>query len=522
MKLKGLVAALGALTIASTASAQGAQDPVIQRIWRIGMDSSKTQDLMQVLTDSIGPRLTGSPGINAGHDWLVKTYRAWGVNARNEQYGTWRGWRRGITHVDLITPRVRSLEGTMLAWSPGTNGRPVEAGVVILPDVKDSTEFVRWLPQVRGKFVLISMPQPTCRDDASWREGTDSMTFERMRQARTQAMQAWNNRVRNTGYATGLGTGSLGRRLEQAGAAGVIASRWSNGWGVNKVFNTLNNTAPGIDLSCEDYGLVFRMAEKGQNPTLRVTADAENLGEVPVFNTIAEIRGTEKPDEYVMLSAHFDSWDGGSGATDNATGTVTMLEAIRILRQVYPNPKRTILVGHWGGEEQGLNGSRAYAQDNPKVVAGLHALFNQDNGTGRVVNIGGQGLQNAEQYWTRWLAKMPAEITGPLRRSFPGNPSAGGSDNAAFACSGAPGFSLGSAPFDYGTYTWHTNRDTYDKVSFDDVKNNATMTAMLVYLASEDPQMLSRERATLTGPDGRARNWPDCGTPQRNSQQYFR
>jgi carboxypeptidase Q len=122
-----------------------------------------------------------------------------------------------------------------------------------------------------------------------------------------------------------------------------------------------------------------------------VHTESKELGVVPTFNTIAEIKGSEKPNEYVMLSAHFDSWDGGTGATDNGTGTLTMMEAMRLLKKFYPHPKRTILVGHWGSEEEGLNGSRAFVEDHPEIVQNLQALFNQDNGTGRVVNISGHG-----------------------------------------------------------------------------------------------------------------------------------
>ena len=523
MRIQRYILAAGVLLAANAAAAQQ-QDPVIQRIYRLGMDSSGTYPLMQALTDSIGPRLTGSPGLKNGNDWLVKTYQSWGINARNEQYGTWKGWRRGITHVDLVQPRVRSLEGMMLAWSPGTGSRSIEAPVVILPEFRDSAQFVRWLPEVRNKFVLVSFPQPTCRGDESWGRWKDSTWIRNMMEERAAAARAWTNRVNATGYSLGLGTGSLGRRLEAAGAAGVIASRWSNGWGVNKVFSSLNERVPAIDLSCEDYGLVFRLAERNQNPVLRITADAEFLGEVPVYNTIAEIRGSEKPNEYIMLSAHFDSWDGGSGTTDNATGTVTMLEAMRILRKVYPNPKRTILVGHWGGEEQGLIGSRAFAADHPEVVEGLHALFNQDNGTGRIGSIGGQGLLAAEQYFTNWLSKMPAEFSRDLRRNFPGTPGGGGSDYASFICYGAPAFGLSSINFDYSQYTWHTNRDTFDKTVFDDLKHNATMVALLVYLADQDAQKMPRERATLEPAPGtnQPRTWPSCQEPQRTSERYFR
>lgn len=501
-------------------------DPILRRIWSIGMDSSQTYPLAQALLDSVGPRLTGTPGQKAGNDWLLSKYRAWGINARAEQYGTWRGWRRGVTHVDLIQPRVRSLEGMMLAWSPGTpRGAPVEAGVVILPDVQNPAALDSWLPQVRGKIVLISMPQPTCRPDDNWREFADSASFARMRAQRTEMTRAWNQRLTKASgdSTTGFAVRTLAGKLEAAGARAIISSLWSSGWGVNKVFNARTNQIPTIDLSCEDYGLVYRLAENRQNPVLRVQADAQDLGEVPVSNVIAVIPGSEKPNEYVMLSAHFDSWDGSSGATDNGTGTLVMLEALRILKQVYPNPKRTILVGHWSGEEQGLIGSRSFAADHPEIVRGLQALFNQDNGTGRVVNVSASGLVDATELLASWLSRVPREITRHITFGFTGSPPGGGSDNASFACYGAPGFGLGSLSWDYGTYTWHTNRDTFDKIVFDDLKNNVVLTAMLVYLASEDPDTVPRTRANLFNPfSGRPGEWPACQVPARKSADWQR
>jgi Zn-dependent M28 family amino/carboxypeptidase len=188
-----------------------------------------------------------------------------------------------------------------------------------------------------------------------------------------------------------------------------------------------------------------------------------------------------------------------------------MMEAMRILKVAYPNPRRTILVGHWSGEEQGLNGSRAFAHDHPEIVQGLQALFNQDNGTGRVVNISMQGLTGAGAHFGAWLAKIPQEITGFINLNIPGSPGGGGSDYASFICAGAPAFSLSALNWGYGTYTWHTNRDTYDKIVMDDLRNNATLTAMLTYLASEDPQKVSRERRVLANPrTGEPGQWPQC------------
>jgi carboxypeptidase Q len=515
---------------ASRAQTFPTDDPTIRRIWVAGMDSSQTWNLAQSLLDSIGPRLTGSPSHRAGNDWLVARYREWGIDARNEQYGTWKGWRRGVTHIDLLSPRVRSLEGTMLAWSPGTGGKPVTGPAVLLPDIADSGAFAAWLPQARGKFVLVSFAQPTCRPDTEWKHYAAPGSYERMDSARTRAGQAWLARLKRTGtVAPNVATvtpnvNDLSRRLEQAGAAGIITSRWSNGWGVDKIFDTKNERAPVVDLSCEDYGLVFRLAQRNQSPTLRIEADAQALGEVPVFNTIATIKGTQKPDEYVLLSAHFDSWDGGSGATDNGTGTLTMLEAMRILKEVYPRPKRTIMVGHWGGEEEGLIGSRAFAADHPEIVKGLQAQFNQDNGTGRVVNISTSGLVDASGNFARWLARVPDEFMRNITFRVPGAPAGGGSDNASFVCYGAPGFGLGAFDWEYGVYTWHTNRDTFDKIVFDDLKSNATLTAMLAYLASEDPVATPRERRVMpTNPrTGEQTAWPACQTPPRKTSEWTR
>ena len=495
------------------------ENPVLRRMWAMGMDSSRLERYAQVLLDSIGPRLVGTPGMDAAQTWIIGQYQQLGIQARSERYGTWRGWRRGPSHIQLIAPRSRTLEGTMLAWSPPTpNARPVRAPVIILPEVADSNAFVQWLPQARGKLVLVSFNQPTCRPDNAWTELATAATNTRMRAARDTAQRAWNDRLRKTGYPGGLANGNIARRLDQAGVAGVLTNTWSSGYGVDRIFSAITERTPVFDVSCEDYGLLFRLAENNQGPVVEITAESQMLGEVPASNVIAEIRGSQLPNEYVLLSAHFDSWDGASGATDNGTGTITMLEAMRILKAAYPNPRRTILVGHWNAEEMGLVGSRAFAADHPEVVQGLQALFNQDNGTGRIQNVSASGLVNASANLARWLSNLPADITRNVTFSFPGSPSGGGSDNASFICSGAPSFGLGSAPFDYGSYTWHTNRDTYDKLDWDDLRNNATMVAMLAYMASEDPQVVPRDRRTvIQGFNNQPGEWPACQQPPRTS-----
>lgn len=485
---------------------QSIKDPIVDAIVKEATENSQLEKLAHELMDGIGPRLVGSPKMKQANDWAVAKYTNWGITARNEKWGEWRGWERGITHIDMVAPWVKSLEGTQLAWSPSTGGKAVTGETIIIPDLADSVAFQQWLPNVKGKYVLVSMAQPTGRPDYNWDEFGTKESIEKMKKQRAELTQAWQRRISKTGY----NSRTLAVALENAGAVGVVQCNWSNGFGVNKIFSANTKKTPTVDLSVEDYGLLFRLIESGSKPQISVRADSKENGVVPTFNTIAEIKGSEKPDEYVILSAHFDSWDGGTGATDNGTGTLTMMEAMRILKKILPNPKRTILVGHWGSEEQGLNGSRAFVEDHPEIVQNMQALFNQDNGTGRVANISGQGFLHSYEYISRWLTKVPGDIRQHITTNFPGSPGGGGSDFASFLAAGAPAFSLSSLGWSYGNYTWHTNRDTYDKIVFDDVRNNAILTAILAYLASEDSNKTPRDKIVLpinprTGQPGQ---WP--------------
>lgn len=512
-KIRWSLALLAAVVVASPATAQTfpTDDPVIRQIWQEGMeDGSQVYELAQALLDSIGPRLMGTPQYEGAGDWLLQKYAEWGIEAEKQVYGTWRGWERGYTHIDLISPRIRSLSGMMLGWSPGTDG-PVEAEVVVLPAFESRAEFDAWLPSVRGKVVATSFPQPTCRAPESWEEHATPESWARMQEERAAAEGPWNQRVRSLGSALESG-------LEAAGAVGIFTSRWSNGWGADKIFSASTTTIPTMHLSCEDYGLVARLAANDQSPMVRMDAEAEFLDDQPAFNIVGTIPGTELPDEYVLLSAHLDSWDGASGATDNGTGTVMMLEAMRILRETYPNPRRTIVVGHWGGEEQGLIGSTAFAADNPEIIDGMQAGFNQDNGTWRIDYIRMMGFTGAGAHFARWFSAMPNEITDHIELDIPGVPETGGSDHMSFICKPVPAFRFQSNYPDYRQYTWHTGIDTFDKIVFDDLRNNATLAAMTAYMASEDPDRVPNDTRVLpvnprTGQPG---TWPQCRPPRRS------
>jgi carboxypeptidase Q len=237
-----------------------------------------------------------------------------------------------------------------------------------------------------------------------------------------------------------------------------------------------------------------------------------------MFNVIAELRGTELPDEYVMLSAHLDSWHGATGATDNGTGTITMLEAMRILRATYPNPRRTILVGHWGGEEQGLIGSRAFTEDHPQVVENLQALFNQDNGTWRVDYIQAQGLLGASAHLAPLGGAAPHRDQPATSSSTCPGPQETGRQRprrlplprrarlaAPVPLPGLPAVHLAHQPR-------HLRQDRLRRPA-----NNAMLAAMLAYLASEDPERVPRDRSVLP-PDprtGQPRPWLPCAPARR-------
>ena len=308
--LTGLSAAAALLLSPAQARSQAraGSDSTIQRIALEGLQRSELYPLAQTLMDSIGPRLAGSIEQRRANAWVLSVYRRWGIPVREERYGTWNEWRREIAHIDLIAPRKRPLEGMLSTWSQGTKGA-IEAGVVVQPDVQSAAEFESWLPRARGKFVLLNYPWPSCRPDAELKEDATPESFARMQAERTAAFNAWYAGRRRSGFR---GT-ALVRRLGEAGALGVLTSLvpppGPQGWGTSKISTTVSETIPEIGLGCEDYGLVYRLAEHNQGPMLRVDAQASLRGQVPAANVIAELRGREKPDEYVVLSAHLDSWD---------------------------------------------------------------------------------------------------------------------------------------------------------------------------------------------------------------------
>lgn len=510
---KTIALSLLILTAQFTAAQWGPQrtpkepDPIVKSFVEEVENNSQLEELAFELVDVIGPRLVGSPGMEQANDWTVAKFKSWGIDAHKEEFGQWDSWQRGITHIEMTYPRVKSLEGMQLAWSPATK-KPVEAEVIIMPQFKNEAEFKSWLPKVKGKFVLIDQYQRWGRPDYQMKEFATEEDYQMIKDQRKADEDAYKELIKNTGYSKN----ELPTVFEDAGAAGIVGSYWTGIMGANRIFGAKTKKIPTIDLSVEDYGLLYRLAQHNKAPKIKVYAESKSNGKAKSFNTIAVIPGKEKPNEYVVLSAHLDSWDGAGGATDNGTGSITMMETARVLKKLYPNNKRTIIIGLWSSEEQGLNGSRAFIKDNPEIVKNIQVAFNQDNGTGRIANISGQGFVHSYDYLGRWIDALPQAQKKHIETTYPGMPAFGGSDNASFTAAGVPGIGLSSLNWGYFGYTWHTNRDTYDKIMFSEVRNNVIVAATMVYMACEEPEMVSREKRVM--PEGM--DWPESREPKRD------
>lgn len=485
-----------------------AQDTtLIKNLMNEAFQSRELEKLGTELIDRIGPRLVGSPQMKRAHDWVIEKYKGWNITAENQQWGQWRGWERGVSHIDMVFPRVQSLRGTQLAWSPKTPASGITAEVVLIPFAADPVQFKNELNSIKGKLVMISMPQMSGRPDDNWETFARKETVEKMKSDRVKQAADWEEQMKKSG----LDLRNIHTVLENAGAAGLISSYWSRAYGSNKIFGATTRKIPVVDISLEDYGILYRLVRDGQKPRLRILADSKETGLQPTFNTMATINGSQRPNEYVMLSAHLDSWDGGTGATDNGTGTIVMMEAMRLLKKWYPNPKRTIMAGHWGSEEQGLNGSRAFVKDHPEIVNSIQAVFNHDGGTGRINFINGAGFLHGYDFLGRWISAIPGDVGSEIQAAYPGTPSTGGSDNASFLPAGIPSYYLGTVNWSYGAVTWHTNLDTYDKIVFDDLKRSVITMAILAYMASEEPELVSREAIKLP----RGIKWPEAKDANR-------
>jgi len=489
-----------------------AQEPVdaaaVQRIREEAFQRSQVMHIASMLTDRYGPRLSGSPTMKTGGEWVLQALKGWGVtNGRLEKWGPFgRGWtnERMVAHVTAPTPFP--VIAYPAAWTPGTAG-PLQTEVVMLR-ADSIADLAQYRGKLRGKLVMTT---PMRAVEPNWQPNARRYTDEQLAQmanapaptppgtavaappsgpnAAFQAAQAFN--TARTQFLKDEGIGGL---LQAArGDGGTV---FVSGGGSRDPANP--SPYPIVALAIEHYGRIARLIEMGQ--TVRMELDIRNTfhdGEANSFNVIAEIPGSDKADEIVMLGAHFDTWHAGTGATDNSAGSAVMIEAMRILKALNLPLRRTVRLGLWTGEEQGLIGSRMYveqqfgnAQGERKPAYGkISAYYNMDNGTGAFRGVYLQGNSAVAPIFQAWIAPFADKGVTTLTRS-----NTGGTDHLSFDRIGIPGFQFIQDPMEYSSRTHHSSMDTFERLSAQDLMLNAAVVAAFVYHTANRAELLPRKQ----------------------------
>jgi carboxypeptidase Q len=503
-KLAALLAL--SLTLAWMASAQddwSAPDTAaIGRFREEGAQHSHIMEVLGYLTDVYGPRLTNSPNIREAGEYAVKTLNAWGLaNVHQESWGPFgRGWSNELFEANEIAPRHFPLIAYPKAWTPGTSG--AVTADAIYAKIEKEEDFAYYRGRIRGMFVLTApMRAVEPQWDAPAHRFTDQelVDLAQPRPAEPPPDRAAADRQRkqqefNAKLVKFLTSEGASAWLEPAPHEGGTLTVMGGG---SRDPNDAP-VVPRVAMDIEQYGRIFRTLEKNIPVTLRINIANKFYDEnLDSFNIVAEIPGMDKPEEVVMLGAHFDSWAAGAGATDNAAGSAVVMEAMRILKACNAKMRRTVRLALWTGEEQGLLGSRAYVMqhfaDRSSMQlkpdhARLSAYFNVDNGTGKIRGIYLQGNETARPIFQKWME--PFKPDGMTTLSARGT---NGTDHVAFDEVGLPGFQFIQDPVEYETRTHHTNMDVYERIQAADLKQMAVIVASLVYMTANAAELLPRK-----------------------------
>lgn len=513
---------------AQVAPTETVNTEMMAKIRAEGMERSKIMDTLSHLTDVIGPRLTGSPQMKAANEWTRSKMAEWGlVNAAVEPWGEFgRGWSFDRISAHVTAPVPFPVIAYPKAWTPGTNG--TVSSEVILTDIKTEADFEKYRGKLKGMIVLTS---PMIEVKAWFKapgvrmEENELLTLANAeppgaqpprQQNNARQGQAFNQKrsefLRSEGVAVLV---DIGRK----GDGGTI---FVQGGGSRE--KTAPPVPPSITIAVEQYGRIVRMLEKGIKVKMDVNIEARfHETDLTAYNTVAEIPGTDKKDELVMLGGHLDSWHAGTGATDNAAGCAVALEAVRILKALNVQPRRTIRVALWSGEEQGLLGSRNYVSNHfasraavpgapPQAAGGggggrgpqgpltlkpghskLSVYFNLDNGTGKIRGVYLQGNEAVRPIFRAWLAPFKDLGASTLTIS-----NTSGTDHLSFDGVGLPGFQFIQDDVEYDTRTHHSNMDVYDRIQADDMKQAAVIMAAFVYNAAMREEKLPRKPLPAT------------------------
>src|ERR1043165_844418 len=496
-------------------AAQDGSGDMLTRIRKEAMDHSQIMKTMHMFTDLYGPRLTGSPNHKAAADWAVKQMSTWGLeNAHLEPWDfNHPGWLNERLTAHLISPVKDPLVCEVLAWTPSTKGT-VQASALqlVVPEKVTQDQLNIFLnnnkAKVRGKIVLIGKPAvipvnlnpPAKRlsdEQAQQRFGPNARPFAFPSPSPTptpdpNAPKPLTNRQINEQLDTFLKDNGALVRVNDAGREFRQIRAFNNPtYDVNKV-------VPTVVMSNEDFGRIARILNDGTEVVLEFNIVNHVYPEgATSYNTVAEIPGSDKADEVIMLGGHLDSWHAATGATDNAIGCSIMMEAARILKTLGVKPRRTIRVALWSGEEEGLLGSQAYVKEHfgsfesqKPEFATLVAYLNIDSGTGRARGASVFGRAAAADIVRQALA--PFQDLGVAGAVATRSRNVGGTDSTSFNNAGLAGIGFGQDPIEYNTHTHHTNLDNYERVIESDVKDSAIVIAATLYHLAMRDAMLPR------------------------------
>lgn len=497
-----------------------------------GFQRSQVMEVMSYLTDVHGPRLTGSPNIKAAGDYATKKLTEWGLaNAKLEPWGPFgRGWSNEGFSMQAISPQAFPIIAYPKAWTPGTKG-PVTADAIIAV-IESDKDIEALRGKLKDKFVLIS---PLRDVPVKWEADGHRYTEQELNDLSTQLEPRRPMGVGPIapGQAGGPPSGpppnfremmAFNQRrlkfLADEGVAAVLDSGRQGSGGTVYVQSggprdPKEPMAPAqVTLAVEHYGRLYRLLEK--KIPVKLELNAKNVfydNDLNSFNVVGEIPGTDKADEIVMLGGHFDSWHTGTGATDNAAGSAVMMEAVRILKASGLKMRRTVRIGLWTGEEQGLLGSRAYVKEHfadretmalKPEHAKLSAYYNVDNGTGLIRGVYQQGNEMVAPIFKAWME--PFNNLGMTHLTIRNT---GGTDHLAFDAVGLPGFQFIQDAVEYETRTHHSNMDTYERIVPRDMMYNAVIVASFVYQTANRDTLVPRKPLPKAEPAPR----PTGGAP---------
>ena len=491
---------------------QGAEKVDLDAIYRIkdeGLQRSKVMEIESYLTDVYGPRLTGSPNFNEAADYAQKTMKEWGLaNVHTESWRFGRSWQNQKMVAMAVTPRPYPLIAYPKAWTPGTNG-PVtgEATIAVIDDEKDFADF---RGKLRGKFVLAT----AMRDVAAHFEAQGSRYTDTQLEDLAKQPPSGGRGRGGFGQAQEFNRKRAQFWLDEGVAAVLDVSRGDGGTVFVQAPQGVSREVGGpaqptqVTLTVEHYGRIWRTLQKKIPVTL--TMDIENKffdQDLNAVNILGELPGTDKADELVMIGAHFDSWHGGTGATDNAAGSAIMMEAMRILKASGVKLRRTVRIGLWSGEEQGLLGSKEYVKahfGDPETMqlkpehGKFAGYFNVDNGTGQIRGVYLQGNEAVAPVFQAWMEpfKNLGMNTLTIRNT-------GGTDHLSYDAVGLPGFQFIQDEIEYDSRTHHSTMDVYERIQAQDLMRNAVIVASFVYQTANRDDKLPRKPLPKPQPSGR-------------------